>query len=100
MNVRISATSLKEKLPPELYYGAHLEGSIGKSTGQGWHGWNGLCPFHNDRRKGSLYINKVTGGFYCFSCGAKGGDILNFHQDRYGLSFRETLSQLGEVLHA
>lgn len=54
----------------------------------------GLCPFHEDRNAGSFYINACNGGYKCFSCGAKGGDIIAFIQQKYSLSFREALCKL------
>jgi len=53
-----------------------------------------LCPFHDDRRP-SLRVNIRTGAFRCFSCGAKGGDIVAFHRLKYGLGFRAALRDLG-----
>lgn len=90
----ISPHALKAKLPPELYYGRHLAGSFGKATGSHWHQWNGLCPFHGDTRPGSFVINKASGAFKCFSCGASGGDLIAFHMRAYRLSFRQALNQL------
>lgn len=54
----------------------------------------GLCPFHKDSSVGSFKVNLETGGFICFSCGEKGGDIISFLQKRDNLSFREALEQL------
>ena len=54
----------------------------------------GLCPFHDDGRQGSFFINLVTGGFNCFSCGAKGGDIIAFVMKKHNFSFREALESL------
>lgn len=64
-----------------------------KLTGRGeWK--NALCPFHNDTRP-SLRIRLDSGGFRCMVCGAHGGDVLAFHMQRYGLSFRQAAQQLG-----
>ena len=92
-----TAEALKGKLAPERYYSRFLNGSFGKPTGQGWHNWNGLCPFHKDTSAGSLVINKSTGGFKCFSCGESGGDIIDFHMRTKGVAFKEALNQLQEV---
>lgn len=89
--------TLKAQLSPERYYGSHLNGSFGKPTGHGWHNWNGLCPFHSDKRMGSFVINKSTGSFKCFSCGEAGGDIIAFHMRTKGVAFKEALNQLQEV---
>jgi len=49
---------------------------VSKKTGA-WRG-GGLCPFHDDTKKGSFFVSD-TGGFMCFSCGERGGDIIAFH---------------------
>lgn len=92
-----TAQSLKGKLPPERYYTARLNGSFGKPTDQGWHRWNGLCPFHDDKRAGSFVINIRTGAFRCFSCGARGGDIIDFHMQRHRLCFTDAFNELTET---
>jgi len=52
------------------------------------------CCFHHDKTP-SLSINMTTGAFYCFGCGAKGGDVLDFEQLRTGLNFVDTCKNLG-----
>ncbi len=95
-----SAQVLKSGLSPAIYYAANLSGSLGKPTGNGWHMWDGLCPFHADRRPGSLVINTASGAFRCFACGARGSDIIAFHMQRHGLRFPEALNQLAGASHA
>jgi len=64
-----------------------------KLTGGGeWK--NALCPFHDDS-KPSLRVCLDTGGFKCMACGVRGGDILAFHMQRYGLGFIAAAKQLG-----
>ncbi len=92
-----TAQTLKENLPPERFYGSFLNGSFGKATGQGWHQWNGLCPFHADRRPGSFVVNKTNGAFKCFSCGEAGGDIIDFYMKTNRLGFNAAFKQLQEV---
>lgn len=60
--------------------------------------WNngGICPFHNDGKPGSFFVNVESGGYNCFSCGAKGGDVISFTMAVYGLSFPEALAKLSE----
>lgn len=62
-------------------------------------GWadGGLCPFHDDRRRGNFRVNLDTGGFRCFACGAKGSDIIAFVQMRHGLNFRDALRELADA---
>ena len=59
-------------------------------------GWitTGLCPFHADRRPGSLSLNLETGSFRCWSCGAKGGDIIEFEKKLRNAPFAETIRAL------
>jgi hypothetical protein len=55
------------------------------------------CCFHTDSNP-SLSINILSGGFYCFSCGAKGGDVISFVMQRYQLTFKKACQQLGVCL--
>lgn len=95
-----TANAVKQAVPPSLFYGTYLTGSLGKHTGNDWHSWNGLCPFHDDKRAGSFYINKKSGAFKCFSCGASGGDIIDFMMQKSGLPFPEAIKSLGGMAHA
>jgi len=54
----------------------------------------GLCPFHDDNKPGSFFVNTDTGAYRCFSCGARGGDIIAFIQQRDGLTFQEAIDLL------
>src|SRR5690348_2828361 len=53
-----------------------------------------FCCFHSDSNP-SLSINLISGGFNCFACGAKGGDVISFVMQRYHLTFKEACLQLG-----
>ena len=53
-----------------------------------------ICPFHNDT-KPSLRVNIAKGAYRCMACGAHGGDVLAFHQHKYGLTFIDACKQLG-----
>ena len=53
-----------------------------------------LCPFHDDTRH-SLSIDLDRGAFYCFACGERGRDVLDFHRKRYYLGFTDAAKQLG-----
>ncbi len=46
-------------------------------------GWvdGGLCPFHADKSPGSFKVNTVNGRYRCFSCGAKGPDLIAFEAE-------------------
>jgi len=53
-----------------------------------------LCPFHDDHQP-SLRVRLDSGGFKCMACGKHGGDVLSFHMQRYGLSFKQAAKDLG-----
>jgi len=44
------------------------------------------CPFHEDKNP-SLSVNLVHGGYLCHACGARGGDVLDFHRRLHGMDF-------------
>ena len=53
-----------------------------------------ICPFHEDT-KPSLAVHMDKGAFKCFSCGAKGGDVLAFHRLLHKMSFVDACKDLG-----
>jgi hypothetical protein len=52
------------------------------------------CCFHKEKTP-SLSLNLSDGRFFCFGCGAKGGDVIDFLQKRDGLSFQDAAKSLG-----
>ena len=52
-----------------------------------------LCPFHNDTRP-SLSINLEKGWFKCHSCGEKRGGIIKFHMTKWGLTWKQAITEL------
>lgn len=90
-----TAEQLKRHITPERFYRGMLDGCFGKHTGDNWHKWMGLCPFHDDSRPGSVVINLSTGQFKCFACGTSCGDIIDFYQHYTGCGFREALQGIG-----
>ena len=52
-----------------------------------------LCPFHDDHNP-SLRVNTETGAYRCMSCGAHGGDVLDFHREPHGLGFKDAARAL------
>ena len=66
------------------------------TRGAALHANGGLCPFHADTRPNSFFVNLETGGYVCFSCGAKGGDLFSFLVARDGCTLREALDYLQE----
>lgn len=53
----------------------------------------GPCPIHGG--SDSLSVNVESGCWFCFACGAKGGDMLDLHQQTHGLAFVEAARELG-----
>lgn len=53
---------------------------------------SGLCPFHQDRTP-SFFVFQDN-KFKCFGC-QESGDVIDFVQKMYGLSFRDALKHLG-----
>jgi DNA primase len=92
---KINSWQVKERISPYDFYlreqGLH---QFGAKSG----GWAvaGLCPFHADRTAGSFKVNLDLGSFICFSCGAKGSDIIAFTMAKHGLSFYEALILLAK----
>lgn len=55
--------------------------------------WIACCPFHADRSP-SFTIFDAGRRFHCFGCGAS-GDVLDFVQRAYGVTFPEAARMLG-----
>lgn len=89
----LSARTIKRQLSPLEFYQSEI--SLKSSREHGWVD-GGLCPFHNDKRPGSFYVSLDTGGFNCFSCGARGGDVIAFLRLRDETTFPELLRYLHE----
>ncbi|MEO0593363.1 MAG: CHC2 zinc finger domain-containing protein [Myxococcota bacterium] len=80
----------REMLPPPLEYYAR-QGYVFQGNAE----WQSVrCPFHDDGQP-SLRLNLETGGFFCHGCGAKGGDVLDFHRKLFSLSFVAAAKALG-----
>jgi hypothetical protein len=80
-------------LIPAVYYQSEFPGL--KVTAK-W--MNVHCCFHEDKFP-SLGLHMISGGFHCFGCGAKGGDIVAFHMQRYGMSFIDTVTFFGAWIY-
>lgn len=88
-----SPTFRRHQLPdPTEYYAEHA--GLVLNQRRGW--VTLLCPLHDDTHP-SLSVNLSTGGFICHACGAKGGDVLDFHRQRYSLSFTAAAQELGAL---
>lgn len=51
------------------------------------------CPFHAGDRQASLKIYPDGGGWHCFGCG-KGGSVIDFVMELFGLDFRQACLRL------
>ena len=81
----------RELLPRSAaYYAEHL--GVNTYNRDGW--VSAICPFHDDRSP-SLSVNLEHGGFRCYACDERGGNVLDFHIRRYGLSFQAAAKELG-----
>lgn len=54
---------------------------------------NGPCGFHGG--SDSFRVNVDSGGFICMNCGVKGGDVVAFVMERYGVDFVTAAKRLG-----
>jgi hypothetical protein len=79
----------RDLLPDPLeYYTKHLHALRVKGE------WTtARCPFHHDKNP-SFSINLVHGGYNCHACGAKGGDVLDFHRRLTGMGFIDAAKAL------
>lgn len=58
---------------------------------------DGLCPFHNDSKKGSFKVDFKRNRYRCFACGAQ-GDALQLIQTQRNVDFVTAVYQLGYEL--
>ena len=90
---QIDAKSLKGRINSKAFYEKELATLITRPSG-----WikAGVCPFHDTSKPGSFAVNIDSGGYQCFvpECGAKGGDVITFTMQRYGLNFQSALKRL------
>jgi hypothetical protein len=88
---RSFATGFRRDLLPDpvSYYTA--QGL--KLTGKG--AWRSCCcPFHEEKHP-SFAVRVENGAFRCQACGVKGGDVLAYHRQRYGMQFKAAAQELG-----
>lgn len=95
LHTRLDAATIKQVVDPTTFYRAELP-TMKAPPGHARRANGGLCPFHADTRPNSFFLNLDTGGFVCFSCGAKGGDVIAFLMARDGYTFRQALEFLAE----
>ena len=81
----------KTQLPDVADYYGSQGLTIGKHGNKGWRKAN--CLFCNSRD--NFNINLLSGGFHCWSCEAKGGDLVAFQMLRHGQEFTQAAKDLG-----
>lgn len=88
---KLDAAAITSNISPLDFYRHELPGIKFKK-----HGWNsgGICPFHPDKKPGSFHVNLESGGYICFSCGTKGGDVIAFTMTLHGIEFVDALAKL------
>jgi len=91
-NYRYDENRIYSEVEPSKFYQAELTHASIKH-GQGWV-CGGIFHFHKDTRPGSFHVNILTGAFTCFSCNAKGSNIIAFTIKRYALKYKEALKKL------
>jgi hypothetical protein len=84
----------RSRLPSPLAFYADYFGhrALSRRPSRGW--VPVLCPFHPDHHP-TLGVNLITGGFFCFACQSKGGDVVDFLMQLDGIAFREACVRLG-----
>lgn len=92
LNSRTQRDFYRKYIPTPIAYYKKQFKSI--TEGREWVSVN--CVFHQDSNP-SLSINLKSGGFICHGCGVKGGDIIEFHRQRYHLDFKDTVEQLTKM---
>jgi hypothetical protein len=79
-------------LPPARSFYEKELGRLRRPS-RGWARAN--CPFHESKSRISFCVNLESGGFYCFGCETKGGDVVDFLRLRYKLDFKAAAQELG-----
>ena len=85
----------RSSLPSPLSYLTSAGLRIGKRSGS----WiSTCCPIHKGgaEKNPSMSVEVNTGGFFCHTCGIKGGDIVALHRLIHpNLRFRDAVADLG-----
>lgn len=79
---KASILSIVQKIQPHT--------KIVKSSGH----YKTLCPFKDHTENiGSFAVYKENNSYFCFGCG-RGGDVINFVMEYFGISFKEAVVML------
>ena len=89
MSDNTMSRDIKSSINPTDYYISRIQDF--KRNRPGWQ--NVKCVFHGDNGP-SLAVNAETGGYLCFGCGAKGGDIIAFEMAMNRCSFNDAIKTL------
>jgi DNA primase len=81
-------------LPPARTFYERELGELRRPS-RGWTTPKAGCPFHESKSKTSFRVNLDSGGFCCFGCGSKGGDVVAFVMLRDRLDFKRAAQSLG-----
>jgi len=84
----------RELLPSAVTFYRRELGDLSRPDRRGWARPKSGCPFHASKTKKSFYVH-VDGGFYCFGCNAKGGDLVDFVRLRDTVDFKSAAKKLG-----
>jgi len=87
----IDKAKIKAAIPIQEYY----QDQLGQPHKSNHDHWIYLCCFHNDKNHPNLHVY-LDGHFICRACGARGGDVLAFHQKKHSLSFPDVLKEIAE----
>ena len=80
------------KLPDPTDYYTGTAGLVFRERKGKWR--TTACNFHGGRD--SMRINTSTGAFCCMAgCGARGGDVVAYHQAEHGQDFTTAAKELG-----
>jgi DNA primase len=79
-------------LPPAREFYERELGKLSRPS-RGWA--RGNCPFHESKSRVSFAINLSSGGFHCFGCDAKGGDVVAFLMRRNNVPFQQAAQMAG-----
>jgi len=82
----------RSALPPARSFYEKELGRLSRAS----NGWaRTACPFHQGSNKTAFSVNVDSGGFYCFNCGVKGGDLVDYIQLRQKVDFKRAAQLLG-----
>lgn len=82
----------RELLPPSRVFYRNEFPRLSRPS-RGWARTN--CPLHEGKNPTSFSVNLETGSFWCHSCGARGGDLIDYFMQRDHCDFLTACKTLG-----